>query len=1164
VSSLPFSSRSARGWDRKASRDLRESRTGRWDETLEDDETSGGDPSGLSEEQADTDRLIRRLLGTAIADRYADFCRLSSGRLPLTVSRPLAGHALRELDSLIRHVLAVPMDARAVDDQGQKKLRREARRLLRKMGFDDGAIQRAGDGLKPRFSHKAQIEKITARLGLSPDSDVTKLWIELNETYGRVHERSFHERLQVDDEFRRQYAQRFDTVVRGLVVQLQDRYAPLMRRAKEIAAMPPAEGIKLFVREIPGAIQLHLYFYENLPSDGWLPFLEEEGLLREPLPDAQISGVLRLWGWPVGRYLVRMAESENAATRKIVERSLRALKSSKHPDVQRLGLDIVAALPADEAATLADVIAEWLTPDTAQSQASPHKIITMLAGAGHIEAALRVTEAVFQVFERGGELTGFFDPVMYEHYMNGAVSELAKAAPLLALPQFCDLLLQASGTDRRLANVREEDYSYYMVGSLTPGPADGSDILATIIRAIVKFAVASVEVDPSSVRSVLGTLANYSPKIFRRIELHVLARAPSEAADRAETFLADPELIDAGWCRQEYGELATAWFPHLEEGQRQRILAFIDSVAEDFLETWHVRFEEYEKRKAGPEDDRKFRDTTFRDLVWEWRGVLPPDRRKALDKTVQEFGDPDSWRNRHYSNEPPPLSRVSMQNQPVEHTVAYLAAWHPEAGLQTHTAAGLATELREAAFAKPELFSAGAAKFGGLRPVFIRNMLDGLRMATANGAKIEWAPCLELLGEIVDRAQTPRGGLVSVPGDDPDWSWALHSAIAWLASALSRGASGVAFVHADIVQSVVLALYREAARLPAPIETQRGDLKASYFASIQTARGAAVDLCVLLLFWQSKDPASVIGGAPREALAHSPALRTILDVELADHSPTGWMPRAVLGRYLTWLFHYGEDWLRGQLENLFPSGETDLVAAAWLGHVRNDSRPVGDLTDRLQPHYAAHIACLGRDDAPPGYRESSNRLVEYLMILFLFERLPQDLLRQFWDTAPAPARSHAMWFMGRHMVPTNDLRARAMMYWEERLEAAMQAADPEPFRRELGTIGRFFLWEVDGIWLTNQLLRMLNAGFAPNDAFGVIDNLAKLVPTQIEKVIEATNLLVRQPNVQAWIFASQAQSLRTILEAGKASDAPRTAATVKEIVSYLASRGNPGFLDLDD
>lgn len=248
--------------------------------------------------------------------------------------------------------------------------------------------------------------------------------------------------------------------------------------------------------------------------------------MGEPLPDAQIRNVLRLWAWPVGRYLVRMASSKDAATRKIVERTLRSLKSSTHPDVQRLGLDIIAALPAGEAATLADVVEGWLTPEAAPLFASPHAIIATLARAGYVEAALRVTTAVFQVFQRDGEAASFFDPTMYEHYLMKAVEELAKAGPLLALPAFCDLLLRASRMDRRLRAVKEEDYSYYMVGSLVPSPTDGGDALATIIRGIVTFADAAVEAEPSAVRRVLDIFANYRPRIFRRMELHALRKPP--------------------------------------------------------------------------------------------------------------------------------------------------------------------------------------------------------------------------------------------------------------------------------------------------------------------------------------------------------------------------------------------------------------------------------------------------------------------------------------------------------------------------------------------------------------------------------------------------------------------------------------------------------------
>jgi hypothetical protein len=64
----------------------------------------------LSPEQQNTTALIRQLLGKSLADRYVDFCRLASGAFPLRVSIPLAAHALRELESILRQTLAGPME----------------------------------------------------------------------------------------------------------------------------------------------------------------------------------------------------------------------------------------------------------------------------------------------------------------------------------------------------------------------------------------------------------------------------------------------------------------------------------------------------------------------------------------------------------------------------------------------------------------------------------------------------------------------------------------------------------------------------------------------------------------------------------------------------------------------------------------------------------------------------------------------------------------------------------------------------------------------------------------------------------------------------------------------------------------------------------------------
>ena len=193
----------------------------------------------LSPEQQHTASLLDRLLGKAVADRYVDFCRLAAGAFALKVPRPLAAHALRELDSMLRHVLAVPMEGKVPDKPENASQLDEARKALKALGcFDKDAIRRATESLKPRFGHKTQIRKIVARLGLDPEGDIGKRWISLNDNFGKAHERSFHRSLEVDDEFRSRYQEPFDTVIRAVAVALEGRYVPLMRRVEAIIAIP--------------------------------------------------------------------------------------------------------------------------------------------------------------------------------------------------------------------------------------------------------------------------------------------------------------------------------------------------------------------------------------------------------------------------------------------------------------------------------------------------------------------------------------------------------------------------------------------------------------------------------------------------------------------------------------------------------------------------------------------------------------------------------------------------------------------------------------------------------------------------------------------------------------------------------------------------------------
>jgi hypothetical protein len=115
--------------------------------------------------------------------------------------------------------------------------------------------------------------------------------------------------------------------------------------------------------------------------------------------------------------------------------------------------------------------------------------------------------------------------------------------------------------------------------------------------------------------------------MFCWIALHTLARVPEAAPDLAERFL--PTRIAAAWCREEYGRLARAWFSRLPAERQREIFDYIQSSSVELLGTWHASFEAHYKRTAGPDDDRAHIKTSFRDIMWEWQDVLPPDLKAA-------------------------------------------------------------------------------------------------------------------------------------------------------------------------------------------------------------------------------------------------------------------------------------------------------------------------------------------------------------------------------------------------------------------------------------------------------------------------------------------------------------------------------------------------------
>jgi hypothetical protein len=101
-----------------------------------------------------------------------------------------------------------------------------------------------------------------------------------------------------------------------------------------------------------------------------------------------------------------------------------------------------------------------------------------------------------------------------------------------------------------------------------------------------------------------------------------------------------------------------------------------------------------------------------------------------------------------------------------------------------------------------------------LKPVYVRQVLEGLAMAANNRRKFEWTGVLELITAALARHDEPIDPTTLFDGDDRDWSWAGVKAAELLAAGLKQGAEGIALEHADRGCSIVATLIRIAPNEP--------------------------------------------------------------------------------------------------------------------------------------------------------------------------------------------------------------------------------------------------------------------------------------------------------------------------------------------------------------
>lgn len=155
-----------------------------------------------------------------------------------------------------------------------------------------------------------------------------------------------------------------------------------------------------------------------------------------------------------------------------------------------------------------------------------------------------------------------------------------------------------------------------------------------------------------------------------------------------------------------------------------------------------------------------------------------------------------------------------------------------------------------------------AEEFGGLQSVFLRRFLEAMHQPAANGVPISWPHLLELMTALCRK----RRETAAEPGaSDTDWYWTLRAMIDLLGAALRRDTDGIEFSHTPVVRALVLEFHSLAQQVAEPEGSEDRSQSHPFHRAQPTARGAALELCILSLRWLSRDRTSKTTAVPSSA-----------------------------------------------------------------------------------------------------------------------------------------------------------------------------------------------------------------------------------------------------------------------------------------------------------
>jgi hypothetical protein len=558
----------------------------------------------------------------------------------------------------------------------------------------------------------------------------------------------------------------------------------------------PTEGEVAKALSAIGEPSLRRLFFRELANPEWLKPLARLGAFADPGITETDDGI-RAWPWPEGDYLLRVASEEPTRVTELIKK----LADSKNPWVQRMIVEIAAALPLDQLVRLVPEIAGLVQagPDRVD-ETTVASLIERLLDNDRRKDARKLLGAMFNPIPGGEEEMGFgrrrrISSPVDEYWYKELLARLAPRLATLGL----DGLRMAAGWLTRAIEIRADglpDGSYGIWRpSIAPhgqnaGLYEIDDALIDTVRDVAYQVTTS-----SGTREAIDFLNSAHTFLGRRIAIEVAALAASHASDEVRAagydLLLDPTLLDLD-ARPEYTHLVHELVPNLSEEQLEQWRQLIMG------DTWLPSEDRLRRLAAYPDDnvdsvtteqiERERRRLRHR-LLSAFSSVLVGDLAETFESLEQEFGELQHAEFTSYMESfTGPTSPLSAEDLAAMETTAigeYLARWLPD---DSHhwgpSVEGLSRVLEGVVGSEPTRFEELHSGLPGLRPAYARAIISGWNEAAKSAYEPNtavWDALAQLsLHHVTEQIPDENVSF----DDDPRWE-NVHRALADLATTIA-------------------------------------------------------------------------------------------------------------------------------------------------------------------------------------------------------------------------------------------------------------------------------------------------------------------------------------------------------------------------------------------